>query len=65
MDQDHFGLEKIKERMMVSWQARYGPGSGGKRPLVRDGGIELDKISNVNFKELDFQSAIAENEKII
>jgi hypothetical protein len=30
-----------------------------------DGGIEIDSISNVNFKELDFQSAILENEKII
>ena len=34
-------------------------------PLVLDGGIEVDSISNVNFKELDFQSAITENEKII
>ena len=57
--------EKIKERMMVSWQTRYKPESGGKRPLILDGGIEVDKISNVNFKELDFQSAITENEKII
>jgi HK97 family phage portal protein len=57
--------EKIKERMMVSWQERYRPDAGGKRPLILDGGIEVDKISNVNFKELDFQSAILENEKII
>ena len=57
--------EKIKERMMVSWQNRYRPDTGGRRPLILDGGIELDKISNVNFKELDFQNAIAENEKII
>ncbi len=57
--------EKIKERMIQSWTARYSPDSGGKRPLILDGGIELDKVSNVNFKELDFQSAIAENEKII
>ena len=57
--------EKIKERMMVSWQERYRPDAGGRRPLILDGGIELDKISNVNFKELDFQSAISENEKII
>jgi HK97 family phage portal protein len=57
--------EKIKERMMVSWQERYRPDAGGKRPLILDGGIEVDKISNVNFKELDFQSAISENEKII
>jgi HK97 family phage portal protein len=57
--------EKIKERMMVSWQNRYRPDTGGRRPLILDGGIELDKISNVNFKELDFQNAIMENEKII
>ena len=57
--------EKIKERMMVSWQARYRPDAGGRRPLILDGGIEVDKISNVNFKEMDFQSAISENEKII
>ena len=57
--------EKIKERMIQSWSARYRPDAGGKRPLILDGGIEIDKVSNVNFKELDFQSAIAENEKII
>lgn len=57
--------EKIKERMIVSWQARYRPDSGGRRPLILDGGIEVDSISNVNFRELDFQSALAENEKIV
>ena len=57
--------EKIKERMIQSWSARYRPDAGGRRPLILDGGIEIDKVSNVNFKELDFQTAIAENEKII
>ena len=51
--------------MLQSWQTRYRPDAGGRRPLILDGGIEVDKISNVNFKELDFQSAILENEKII
>ena len=57
--------EKIKERMIQSWSARYRPDAGGRRPLILDGGIEIDEISNVNFKELDFQEAIIENEKII
>ncbi len=57
--------EKIKERMIQSWGARYKPEAGGRRPLILDGGIEVDNLTNVNFKELDFQSAIAENEKII
>jgi len=57
--------EKIKERMIQSWTLRYRPDSGGKRPLILDGGIEIDQISNTNFRDLDFQDAIQENEKII
>ena len=57
--------EKIKERMIQSWGVRYKPDAGGRRPLILDGGIELDSLSNVNFKDLDFQNSIAENEKII
>ena len=57
--------EKIKERLIQSWTARYRPDTGGRRPLILDGGIELDEISNVSFRDLDFQQAIAENEKII
>ena len=51
--------------MIQSWGVRYRPEAGGKRPLILDGGIEIDAISNVNYKDLDFQSSIAENEKII
>ena len=57
--------EKIKERMIQSWTRRYRPDAGGRRPLILDGGIEVDEISNVNFRELDFQVAISENDKII
>lgn len=57
--------EKIKERLIQSWTARYRPDSGGKRPLILDGGLEVDEISSVNFRELDFQAAIADHETII
>ena len=57
--------EKIKDRLLQSWILRYRPGTGGRRPLILDGGLEIDSISNVNFKELDFQASIQENEKII
>ena len=57
--------EKIKERMIQSWTARYNPSTGGRRPLILDGGIEVDDLTNVNFKDLDFQNSILENEKII
>jgi HK97 family phage portal protein len=57
--------DKIKERMILSWQQRYRPDAGGRRPLILDGGISVDSLSDVNFKDLDFQNSIADNEKII
>ena len=57
--------ERIKERMLQAWQTRYNPASGGKRPLILDGGLEVDSLTKINFKELDFQSSIQANEKII
>jgi len=57
--------DKIKDRMIVAWQQRYQPDTGGRRPLVLDGGIEIDSYSQANFKDLDFQNSIEQNEKII
>ena len=57
--------EKIKERMLSAWVARYNPQSGGRRPLFLDGGLEVENLTEVNFKDLDFQEGIKSNEKII
>ena len=57
--------EKIKERMLAAWSMRYNPNTGGRRPLILDGGLEIDPISTVNFRELDFQESIKANERII
>jgi len=56
---------KIKERLLQSWSDRYRPDTGGRRPLILDGGLEVDALSKVNFRELDFQNAIEANEKIV
>jgi HK97 family phage portal protein len=57
--------EKIKERLLASWTQRYSPTGGGRRPLILDGGLEVDSIANVNFKELDFQASVKDNEETI
>jgi HK97 family phage portal protein len=57
--------EKIKERMLQAWSMRYNPTSGGRTPLILDGGLDVSTLTNINFKELDFQSSITANEKII
>ena len=54
--------EKNKERMIQSWMTRYRPDGGGRRPLILDGGMDLDSISNVNFRELDFEASIESSE---
>ena len=45
--------------------ARYNPNTGGRRPLILDGGLEVTGLTEVNFKELDFQDSIKANEKVI
>lgn len=50
--------EKNKERMIQSWITRYRPDGGGRRPMVLDGGMEISNLTNVNFKEMDFEASI-------
>ena len=57
--------EKNKERMIQSWMTRYRPDGGGRRPLILDGGMDLDALSSVNFRELDFEQSIEASEKEI
>lgn len=56
---------RIKERMKQEWKQSYRPQSGGRNPMILDGGMEIDSISNVNFQELDFGPSIDSNEKVI
>jgi len=57
--------DKVKERMLQAWQTRYRPDGGGRRPIILDGGLEIDTISNINFREMDFQSSVIALENII
>jgi HK97 family phage portal protein len=56
---------RIKERMKEDWKTSYRPQSGGRSPLILDGGMEVDPLTNVSFKDLDFAASIEANEKII
>ncbi len=50
--------QKVKERLISSWSQKYNPKSGGRRPLILDGGLEIDSVSNVDFKNLDFEESV-------
>ena len=53
---------KVKERLLESWIRKYNPRSGGRRPLILDGGLELDTINQKSFKDLDFEDAVTAHE---
>lgn len=57
--------QKVKDRILRSWAQRYNPTTGGRRPIILDGGLEIDKISSTNFKELDFAEAVVDHEERI
>lgn len=56
---------KVKDRLINSWAQKYNPKSGGRRPLVLDGGLEIDSISNVDFKKLDFEDSVTNLENTV
>lgn len=57
--------DKLKQKMIESWLAAYSPNNGGRRPLILDGGMELDRLSNTSFRELDFEVSIGKQEHAI
>ena len=51
--------EKMKRRLLEQWYANYSAiFNGARSPAILDGGLKVDKFSNVNFKELDFENSI-------
>ena len=50
---------KVKERLLDSWRMNYTSiFEGARSPAILDGGLKIDKFSNVNFQELDFENSI-------
>jgi|SRR5210317_264377 len=54
--------EKIKQRLLQSWKARYNPESGGKSPMILDGDLKVNPLSQTKFSELDFEESVRSHE---
>jgi HK97 family phage portal protein len=57
--------DKIKQRLIESWQREYNPTKGGKRPLILDGGLDIAKIADINFQQLDFENSITQKDEAL
>jgi HK97 family phage portal protein len=53
---------RIKQKMLVDWQNAYSPTSGAKKPIILDGDLKLNPISQITFKDLDFENSVASHE---
>lgn len=54
--------DKIKEKMLAAWKRRYNPESGGKSPMILDGDLKVNPLSQTKFSELDFEESITSHE---
>lgn len=50
---------KVKERLLEAWRSNYSSlFKGARNPAILDGGLKIDRFSNINFNELDFENSI-------
>ena len=54
--------EKIKQKLIQTWKARYNPEDGGKSPMILDGDLKVNPLSQTKFSELDFEESIRSHE---
>jgi len=53
---------KIKEKMLQMWRQRYNPKDGGRSPMILDGDLKVNPLSNAKFSELEFEKSVETNE---
>lgn len=50
---------KVKDRLLQSWRNSYTTiFDGARNPAILDGGLKIDKFSDVNFQSLDFENSV-------
>ena len=54
--------EKIKTRILNNWRMSYSPSAGARRPMLLDGDFKVQPLSDIKWKELDFENSVAGHE---
>jgi HK97 family phage portal protein len=57
--------DRVKNRLLSQWVARYNPRKGGKRPMILDGEFKVEALSKYTFSELDFNESIKRYEDTV
>lgn len=55
-----------KDRTIENWRSKYSAKNGAKKPMIIDSGLKLKPLSDMNFKDMDFDvSIVRHDEKIL
>lgn len=57
--------DKIKEKTLRFWAARYKPNGGGRAPMILDNGTKIETIGDADFQKLGFEESISGHEQKI
>jgi len=49
---------KIKQRILENWRRSYSPKAGARRPLILDGDFKVNPLSEIKWRELDFETSV-------
>jgi HK97 family phage portal protein len=50
-----------KEKTIQYWMQKYNPRTGARRPMIVDSGLKPVPLTQGNFKDLDFENSINQN----
>ena len=51
--------KRVKERLLESWRNSYTTiFDNARNPAILDGGLKIDRFSNIKFDELDFENSV-------
>jgi len=53
---------RIKEKLIADWIRLYNPNIGGKRPMILDGDMKVNPLSQNKFSELEFEQSVESHE---
>ena len=58
----HVLSKRVKDRIILEWQQRFNPRTGGRKPVILDGDFDLKSIADFKFTDLDFANQVETNE---
>jgi len=56
---------KLKQRILENWRRSYSPKAGARRPLLLDGDFKVNPLSEIKWRELDFETSVGGHEEKI